>query len=109
MRRMLDALNAEERLLLLRLLCSFAWVDGEVSDAERRFVRRLVSRFDLASDDVKEVESWLLIPPDPIEPTSVPEAHRRAFIESARALIFMDGKLDPAEEEQFEKLRSILP
>lgn len=106
---MLDALNAEERLLLLRFLCSFAWVDGEVSDSERRFVRRIFQRFDLPADDVKEVESWLIIPPDAPDPASVPAAHRRAFVEAVRAMIFMDGKVDPAEEAQFQKLRAILP
>jgi hypothetical protein len=106
---MLDALNAAERLLLLQFLCSFAWVDGEVSDAERRFVRRLVERSNLAPDDVKEVESWLLMQPAAPDITSVPARHRRAFVESVRALIFMDGKVDPAEQEAFDRLRAILP
>src|SRR4051812_19955993 len=100
---MLEALNADERLLLLQFLCSFAWVDGEVLDAERRFGRRIVQRLELGESDVKEVESWLLAPPDAPDPARIPEAHRRTFVESVRALIFMDGRVDPAEEEQFQK------
>ena len=106
---MLDQLNPEQRLLLLRFLASFAWVDGEVTDSERRFVRRIAGRFDLAPDDAKEVESWLLIPPAEPDPASIPVEHRRAFVEAVRAMMFMDGKVDPSEEAQFESLRRILP
>src|SRR4051812_12909648 len=105
---MLDRLTRDERLLLLRFVCSFAWADGDVAEEERRFVRRLVARFDLAEDETLDVESWLVTPPDAPEPSDVPEEHRRAFLETARAMMFIDGKIDPAEEAHFALLRSTL-
>src|SRR5439155_15200378 len=42
----LRQLSRDDRLLLLRLVANVAWVDGEVQDQERRFVRRLMNGFD---------------------------------------------------------------
>ena len=108
-RHMLDGLNGEERLLLLRLVASFAWVDGIVDEAEKRFVRRLMGKITLTTAEVHDVESWLLSPPTeeiPIE--RIAEANRRVFLESVRALMFVDGKIDPAEQEHFDRLREML-
>jgi hypothetical protein len=37
---MFDALSRDERLLLLRFVCAFAWTDLEVTPRERAFVER---------------------------------------------------------------------
>jgi uncharacterized tellurite resistance protein B-like protein len=105
---MLAEMNRDERLLLLRFVCSFAWVDGEVAEAERTFVKRLMQRMSLAADDQKEVHSWLLAPPDPPDPASIPAAHRRAFTDALRAVMFTDGRVDPGEQEHFDRLRGLL-
>jgi uncharacterized tellurite resistance protein B-like protein len=47
---MLDQLDREDRLRLMRFVCSFAWADLEVQPEERAFVRRLIARLDLAED-----------------------------------------------------------
>jgi uncharacterized tellurite resistance protein B-like protein len=105
---MLAEMNRDERLLLLRFVCSFAWVDGDVAEAERAFVKRLMQRMDLAAEDQNEVHSWLLAPPDPPDPAAIPAHHRRAFLEAMRAMMFVDGRIDPEEEAHFDRLRGLL-
>ena len=51
---MLDALDREDRLQLMRFVCSFAWADLEVSDGEREFIVKLVDRLE-ELDDVQKV------------------------------------------------------
>ena len=41
---MLDALDREDRLQLMRFVCSFAWADLEVTAREREFRRALLYR-----------------------------------------------------------------
>jgi uncharacterized membrane protein YebE (DUF533 family) len=101
-------LSPGDRLLLLRLVCAFAWADGEIDDAERRFVRRLMGKLDLAPDESNEVESWLLMRPDPVDPGAVPAAHKRLFLESVRAVVFIDGGVSPEESRHFDELRQRL-
>jgi uncharacterized tellurite resistance protein B-like protein len=107
---MFAELSREDRLLLLRFVCAFAWTDLEIRDSERRFVRRLVERLQLVDDDKRLVEEWLSIAPSPqsVDPAQVPQAHRRTFIEAVRALIYADGQVDAEEREQFEKLKASL-
>jgi uncharacterized tellurite resistance protein B-like protein len=107
---MYESLSRGDRMLLLRFLCAFAWTDLEVTDKERAFVKRLVGRFGLTGEDAEDVEEWLHIAPAPgsVDPSRVPAEHRRAFVESVRAMIYADGNVDDEEREQFEKLRSAL-
>jgi hypothetical protein len=107
---MFDALTRDERLLLLRFACAFAWTDLEVTDKERVFVRRLVGKMDLAKDEALEVEHWLDVAPSPgdVDPKQVPTEHRQAFVETIRALIYADGKVDAEEREQFERLKAAI-
>jgi uncharacterized tellurite resistance protein B-like protein len=105
---MLDALSASDRLLLMKFLCAFAWTDLEVSDKERHFVRRLVELAKLGPDDAKQVEEWLEVAPAPssVDPKLVPPQHRRLFVDSIRALVYADGKVDPDERESFDRLKA---
>jgi uncharacterized tellurite resistance protein B-like protein len=107
---MYDSLSREERLLLLRFVCAFAWTDLAVTEKERRFVQRLVERFELQGDDAKIVQEWLHTAPaaGSVDPDQVPAEHRRAFVEALRAVIYADGKVDDEERSQFDKLRSAL-
>lgn len=107
---MYQSLSRDDRKLLLRFLCAFAWTDLEVTDKERKFVKRLVERLGVVGEDAEEVEEWLHIAPAPgsVDPNQVPAEHRRTFVEAVRAMIYADGKVDDEEREQFEKLRSAL-
>jgi uncharacterized tellurite resistance protein B-like protein len=107
---MFAELSRDDRLLLLRFVCAFAWTDLEVRESERRFVRRLVQRLELDADDARQVEEWLSIAPSPqsVDPSRVPEAHRRVFIDAVRALIYADGSVDAEEREQLDRLKAAL-
>jgi uncharacterized tellurite resistance protein B-like protein len=107
---MYESLSRDDRMLLLRFLCAFAWTDLEVTDKERAFVKRLVTRLGLEGEDAHEVEEWLHVAPAPgsVDASKVPAEHRRTFVEAVRAMIYADGNVDPEERAQFEKLRSAL-
>lgn len=107
---MFDALSRDERLLLLRFACAFAWTDLQVTERERTFVRRLVAKMELLPDEAAEVEHWLDVAPSPgdVDPKKVPVEHRRAFVETVRALIYADGKVDDEERSQFERLKAAI-
>lgn len=104
----LKRLGKDERMLLLRLVANLAWLDGEVRDEERKFVRRLMAGVDLSSDETKEVESWLLVAPEEVKPESVPVEHKRLFVEAARMAMFVDGEIAPEEQAHFDRLRAAL-
>jgi uncharacterized tellurite resistance protein B-like protein len=107
---MFDALSRDERLLLLRFVCAFAWTDLEVQATERAFVERLVQRLELNPEDASEVETWLHVAPAPgsVDPKAVPPAHRRTFVEAIRAMMYVDGDVDAEERAQFERLKTAL-
>jgi len=107
---MFDALARDERLLLLRFVCAFAWTDLEVQDSERAFVHRLMDRLELSPEDRAEVEAWLHVAPAPgtVDPKAVPSAHRRTFVEAVRAMMYVDGEVDAEERAQFEQLKAAL-
>jgi len=107
---MLDELNKNERLLLLKFVCAFAWADLEVKQSERNLVRHLVARLHLDPEEKREVEQWLKRPPKPeeVDPNRIPRAHRELFLEAARQMIAADGEIDPAERENLELLEQLL-
>ena len=107
---MLEKLDREDRLRLMRFVCSFAWADLEVRDKERKFVHRLVKKLKLGAEDAKQVEQWLKLPPKPeeIDPASMPRAHRQLFLDTARATISADGDIDPEEQLNLQLLEQIL-
>ncbi len=107
---MFEQLSRDDRLLLLRFVCAFAWTDLEIRDGERKFVERLMERMQLSAEDRAEVAGYLHVAPAPetTNPKLVPREHRRIFIDSVRALIYADGEVDTEERERFEKLRTSL-
>jgi uncharacterized tellurite resistance protein B-like protein len=107
---MFENLSRDERMLLLRFVCAFAWTDLEIHQAERQFVERLIARMELSAEDRAEALSYLHVAPSPeaTNPKLVPKEHRRVFIEAVRALIYADGDVDDEERERFEKLKVVL-
>ena len=106
----LSQMTRDERLLLLKVVCAFAWVDLEIKQGERNFIRRLVRRFALDAEDAAQVDAWLEVAPSPgsVDPARVPADHRQAFLEAARAVIYADGDVDTEEQLELEKLRAAL-
>jgi uncharacterized membrane protein YebE (DUF533 family) len=106
----LNDLSKEDRLRLMRFVCSFAWADLHVQDKERKMVRDLVKRLKLGPAEAKQVEQWLKLPPRPeeVDPGEVPRAHREIFLEAARAMILADGDVHPEEAANFSLLEQLL-
>ena len=107
---MLDTLDREDRLRLMKFVCSFAWADLEVKDAERSFVRKLVRQLELTPEEAAKVDEWLEVPPraEELDPTDIPHAHRQLFLDTARAMIVADGKVDHDEAENLVLLEQLL-
>lgn len=99
----LQDLEPDDRLLLVRFVCSFAWADLHVDEAERAFVHHLVRRLDLTPSERRRVDGWLAHPPpaDTVDPLEVPREHRQLFLDHAREVIRADGVVDELELDTF--------
>ena len=64
---------------------------------------------DGANEDL-QVQRWLDQPPslDEVDPTSIPAAHRRIFVESIEGLIASDGEVAAEESETLEIFKQLL-
>ena len=59
-------------------------------------MRRILELSKLGPDDARQVEEWLEVAPAPasVDPKLVPRPHRGLFLDSVRALVYADGKVD---------------
>ena len=107
---MLDQLDQRERMRLVQFVCSFAWADLEIQPEERVFISRLIQRLELGEEEDLQVQQWLERPPslDDLDPTVIPAAHRRFFVEAIEGLIAADGEISDEEGESFEIFKQLL-
>lgn len=107
---MLSTLDSEARLQLMKFVCSFAWADLQVNDAERAYVKDLIEQLELDADEAQMVEGWLSSPPDPddVDPMNIPVEHREIFLKTMLEMIAADGELDPAETENYNLLSQLV-
>lgn len=107
---MLDSLDRQERLRLMKFICSFAWADLEIQPEEREFVAKMVVRLGLDDAERAQVAGWLKVPPpiDEVDPALIPLEHRQLFLDAARATIMSDGEVDEQEAENLILLDSLL-
>lgn len=107
---MLDLLDRRDRLRLVEFVCSFAWADLEIQPEERVFISRLIRRLDLDEEEDLQVQQWLERPPqiDDLDPTSIPVAHRRVFVDAIEGLIEADGEISEEERDSFEIFQQLL-
>jgi len=107
---MLDALNKEDRLQLMRFVCSFAWADLEIADAERELIVKMVVRLGLDEEEQEQVAQWLEVPPpaDDLDPADIPKEHRQLFLDAAKAMIMSDGTIEDVEAENLIILDQLL-
>jgi hypothetical protein len=98
---MLSSLNREDRLRLMKFICSFAWADLEIQDEERDFVRKMTRKLGLSNEEAQKVADWLEVPPraEELDPEQIPPEHRQLFLDAARAMVVVDGRVDPDEAE----------
>lgn len=103
-------LSPAERMNLLKFVCSFAWTDLRVAQAERDLVMRIAGHLKLTDAEVQRVAEWLRVPPraDDIDPSSVPKEHRQLFLQAAELAIQADGRVVPAERDALALFRNLL-
>jgi uncharacterized tellurite resistance protein B-like protein len=103
-------LTREDRLRLMKFLCSVAWSDLEITDAERESLARFVQRFGLHADEEELVNGWLESPPpaEEVDPALVPPEHRELLLSAARELVAADGVVQPEEVESIQLLEQLL-
>lgn len=106
----LHKLSREDRLRLMRFVCSFAWADLEVKKTERALVLKMAKKLGLHEDELAMVKQWLQVPPkaEDVDPQSIPAAQRRMFLDAARQMIAADGEIDPEEKESFSIFEQLL-
>lgn len=103
------SLSREDRLRLMKFVCSFAWADLEVQDEERTFVSKMIDHLELHADR-SLIEGWLRHPPRPeeVDPTDVPREHRELFLDAVRRLVAADDRIDPKEAETLALFEQLL-
>lgn len=106
----LKKLSREDRLRLMRFVCSFAWADLEVKKTERALVQKMAKKLGLEEDELAQVKEWLQVPPraEDVDPQSIPGAQRKMFLDAAREMIAVDGEVDPDEKESFAIFEQLL-
>ena len=107
---MLEGLDKNERLQLMKFVCSFAWADLEIRPEEREFIAGLIQRLKMPADEARQVDAWLKLPPDPesVDPTEIPAAHRLLFIQEIEGVIESDGEIAVEERENLDLLKVLL-
>ena len=107
---MIASLAREDRLRLMKFICSVAWADLEVQSEERTFVRRMVTRLGLRDDEIAQVDTWLQVPPsiDDVDPVSIPREHRKLFLDTLRELVHADGAVDEQEQTSLALIEDLL-
>lgn len=108
--RTMDQLNREDRLRLVKFVCSFAWADLKIRPEEKNFVDHIVRSLNLNDEDQSKVEGWMTTPPSPesVDPTRIPLAQRELFLDSIEGVIISDGEVAPEERENLALLRDLL-
>lgn len=106
----LAKMDKNERMLLLKFVCSFAWADLRIADQERKFVHKMIRRLKLDEAEARQVEEWLELPPraDEVDPNEIPREHRRVFLDLAREIITADGDVSEEERENLDLLEMLL-
>lgn len=107
---MVTKLSAEDRLRLMKFVCSFVWADLEVRKEERSFVRKLAKKLGFHDDEWKQISGWLEVPPRPeeVDPALVPKAHRKLFLDTVREVIAADHDISPDEREMLSLFEQLL-
>ena len=107
---MVRKLRRDDRLRLMKFLCSFAWADLRVHERERDFINKMVKKLSLDEEEKKAVEGWLKVPPraEEVDPGEIPIEHKQLFLDAARAVVLADGELHPNERINLELLEELL-
>ena len=108
--RMLEGLDRDERLRLMRFVCSFVWADLEVQSEERSFVSAMIRRLALDDREKRQVWEWLETPSDPddVDLTQIPPEHRKLFVQCVEEVVGADADVSPEEGESLILFKELL-
>ncbi len=106
----MQKLTRQDRLRLMKFVCSFAWADLEIKAAERKFVHKMAKKLHLDDEERAQVNKWLEVPPpaEEVDPTRIPAAHRQIFLDTIRDLITADGEVANDEWENLALFEQLL-
>ena len=106
----LNELSREDRLQLMRFVCSFAWADLDIAEEERLFVAGLIQKLDLDDSDAELVASWMSRPPAPedVDPMDIPREHKDLFLTAVREMVKADGNIAQTEADSYSILEQLL-
>ncbi|MEO0479200.1 MAG: TerB family tellurite resistance protein [Planctomycetota bacterium] len=105
----MKSLDEQERMRLLRFVCTFAWTDLKVTEQEQNVVLALCDRLGLDDAERIIVASWLKSPP-PIEetdPLDIPAEHREMFVDAVHQMVEADG-IAPSEADHLAVFEELL-
>ena len=107
---MLNELESEDRLTLMRFVCSFAWADLEIAPGERALVAQLMEQLELDDEEKEMVADWLSYPPAPedVDPTQIPYEHRSLFLQAIEQMVAADGIIEEEERENLALFKMLL-
>jgi uncharacterized tellurite resistance protein B-like protein len=106
----MQKLSHQDRLRLMKFVCSFVWADLEVKDSERKFVAKVAKKLRLPDEDMTQINEWLEVPPRPeeVDPTRIPKEHRQIFLDTIRDVITADGEVADDEWENLALFEQLL-
>jgi uncharacterized tellurite resistance protein B-like protein len=107
---MLQDLNREDRMTLMRFVCSFAWADLDIAPGERALVAQFMEQLNLEADEKELVADWLSYPPAPeeVDPTQIPREHRALFLNAIQKMVEADGVIDEEERVNLALFKLLL-
>ena len=106
----MQKLSRQDRLHLMKFVCSFAWADLEIKTSERKFITKMMKKLRLDDAERAQVEQWLEVPPraEEVDPTRIPSAHRQIFLDTIRDVITSDGEVAKDEWENLSLFEQLL-
>ncbi|MGK4003017.1 DUF533 domain-containing protein [Sorangium sp. So ce1036] len=96
----------EQTMAIVKSLVSVAWADGEFHDAEREMVEGLISAFEASEDEAKEIRAYAAEKKtlDDVPIGQLGGDDRRALLQHAVLLTFVDGEQHDAERQYLAAL-----
>jgi uncharacterized tellurite resistance protein B-like protein len=106
----MQKLSRQDRLHLMKFVCSFAWADLEIKSSERKFIEKTMKKLRLDDAERAQVQQWLEVPPrvEEVDPTRIPAAHRQMFLDTIRDVITADGEVAKDEWENLALFEQLL-
>ncbi len=99
-----------QNMAILRSLIAVAWADGKVAEEETEVIEALLQAFGATPAESAFIRDYAKTPRlmDSIDPTELDPDDRRALMQHAVLLTFIDGKQDDSEKDFLEKLAAHL-